>query len=328
MRIHCTLPPLARIASFLALMTVLFTPPLVAGQEPAKTLAITQIEPIALDGLDHPAGGQALYYRVDIALPQAWEEAEKTFQVRVDGQLAPFEQFGSGYAGDTAGADFWVYLGRPGRKKVEVSLVRDGKTIRAERDFTAATQPTIRLLGHYSGECVFENEPLRFFTYSIKDAAVKVNGKEVKAEIQPIPGFDGLSILTVPASLTPGKNSIEYAGIDSEGKLSPHTATLYYLADNKMKVGDRFLLTWGRVGSRSGPFFRLTVDGDALVLGEKGPDVRILDQDRNGWISGTIAWSHPITAKKAGTGQLNLFETHRYLMPEKLEKAIEITVEP
>jgi hypothetical protein len=328
MRFHCILRRSVRKAVFLGTMAVFSLSALLVGQEAAKTLAITQIEPIPLEGPDRPASGQTLYYRVDLVLPQAWQEAEKTFQVLVDGQPAPFEQFGSSSIGGTDGADFWVYLGKPGKKKVEVSLMLDGKPIRAEREFNAASQPAMRLLGHYSGECVLENEPLRFFAYSIKDASVEVNGKKFTPETQPIPGFESLAILSIPPSLVPGNNLIEYSGHDLAGKRLFHSATLYYLAGNRMKVGERFLFTWGHPGTRSGPYFRLTLDGDALALGEKGQDVRILEQDRNGWIGGTIAWSHPVTAKKAGTGQLDLFETHRYLMPEKLEKTIQITVEP
>jgi hypothetical protein len=315
-----------RFALLVGLAAFLSGPPVLIGQEEAKTLAISRIEPIPLDGPEHP-GGQALYYLVNTTFPRPWQEAEKSFKVRVDGQDAPFTQFGASFSGGTAGADFWVYLGKPGKKKVEVSFSKDGKAVRAEREVNVSTQPEMRLLGHYSGECVLENEALRFFAFAIKSAALRVSGKDVKLENQPIQGFEGLSILTAPAILVPGKNSIEYSGIDLDGKHFVHTATLYYLADNKMKSGDRFLFTWGKPGTRSGPYFRLTIDGDALVMGEKGPDVRILDQDRNGWISGGIAYSHPITAIKTGTAKLSLFETHRYLMPETLEKTIQITVE-
>ncbi len=309
------------------LASVSFTA-LLAAQEPPRTLAITGIEPIPLEGPDRPAGSLALYYRVDIAFPQPWQEAEKSFQVHVNGVPAPFAQFGSSYAGGAAGADFWVYLGKPGKKKIEVSMVENGKTVHAAREVTIAPEPAMRLLGHYSGECLLENEALRFFAYLVKNAVVRLNGKEAPADLQPISGFEGLSIVTVPAGLAPGKNLIEYLGVDLEGRHFQHTLVLYYLAGNKVKVGDRFQFTWGHPGSRSGPYFRITADGDSLVLGEKGEDVRILDRDPKGWVSSSVVYSHQITAKKPGSAQLNLFETPRYLLPERLEKSIQITVEP
>ncbi len=177
-----------------------------------------QYRRIRLDGPDRPDAAEALYYLVEASYPQDWQEAvENTFKVMVNGHAATYEGGGSGGGSGEANASFWVYLGTTGKKTIEVTLVKDGETISAEKKYTVAPEPAMRLLGHYDGECLFENETLPFLAYSMKDAAVKVHGKDVELESKHAEDFDGLSILTIPPSLKTGNNTIENSGADPEG---------------------------------------------------------------------------------------------------------------
>ncbi len=329
MRMDCTQNPLVRIAMVLPLLAALWVPATMAGEEPAKTLTITTINRIPLNGPGKTEDAESLYYLVDTAYPQDWQdEVEKSFKVSVDGQPATYQDSGGGFGGGTANAGFWVYLGRPGKKTIEVTLVKDGKTVSAEKEFTVPPEAALRMLGHYDAEAVFENEALKFLAYEVKDAAVTVNGNPVQAEPQPLKGFDGVSILTVPPCLKPGSNAIEYSGRDAQGKSISHKISLYYAAENKAKAGDRFMFTYGRIASKSGPFYYVNTDGEVLVQTGNVEWKTILKQDEKGWIGASEVFGHPILAKKAGAGGLALFVKSNFLLPQELDKKIQITVEP
>ena len=313
----------------LALLAVFLSPAFAAAQEPPKTLIITSIDRIPLDGPSHAEDAEALFYLVNTEYPQDWqEEVEKTFQVMVDGHAAKYEAGGGSFGSGTAGAGFWVYLGTPGKKKVEVTLVKDGKTIRAQKEFTVPQESALRLLGHYNGECLLQNEARKLLSYSVKDAAVKVNGKQVQSDLQPLPGFDGISTITIPPSLTPGKNVVEFSGMSPEGKHIFHTVAIYLAADNKMKAGDRCLFTYGGVGSKSGPFYYVNPDGNVLALEGGNQWKTILIQKPDGWVHSDEVFGWPIAAKKAGVGGLALFVKSNFMLPEELDKKIQFTVEP
>jgi hypothetical protein len=315
----------------LALLAIFCLPASFSGQEPVKTLTITKIDPIPLDGPRHSEATESLYYLVDTAYPQDWQdevESSNTFKVMVDGHATPFEARGSGFGGGEANASFWVYLGAPGKKKIEVTLVRDGKTVRAEKETTVPLRPVLRLLGHYDGECLFENESLQFLAFSAKDLSVKVNGKDVRLDEKPVPGFEGISVLTIPPSLKPGNNSIAYSGADPAGKRFSHTVALFYAADNKVKVGDRFLVTYGGPASKSGPFYYVTADGNVLVAQGSVKWMTILKQTPGGWIGAGEVFGNQILANRAGAGTLALSVKSNFMLGEKLDKTVQIAVEP
>lgn len=134
-------------------------------------------------------------------------------------------------------------LGAPGKKKIEVTLVKDGKTIAAEKEFTAPPEAVLRMLGHYDGECLLENEALKLIVFGVNDPVVKVNGQPVETRAEGVKGFDGVLIVTISPSLKAGENSIEYGGADAAGKRVTGSMSLYYAAGNKAKLGDRFLFT-------------------------------------------------------------------------------------
>ena len=253
---------------------------------------------------------------------------KKTFNVLVDGHATPYEAAGAGYGGGEAETSFWVFLGAPGKKNVEVTLVHSGKTVRAKKEFTVVSQPALRLLDHYDGECLFQNESLRFLSFSSTDSTVKVNGKQVQIDSKPVQGFDGVSTFTIPPSLQPGNNTIEYSALNAQGNRFSHTAVLYFAAENKVRAGDRFLFTYGGPRSKSGPFYYVVADGNVLASAGGVQWKSILIQEPKGWIRDSEVFGYPITAKKAGSGGLVLSVKSNFLLAEELDKKINITVEP
>jgi len=329
MRMDWTQFPVVRTALGMALAALMGWPGTAAGQAPTKTLVITEIRPIPLNGPGRAEEGGSIYYLVEATYPQDWQdEVENTFKVKVDGLPATYQDSGSGFGGGEADRSFWVYLGSPGKKTIEVTLVKDGKTIAAEKEFTVPAESVIRLLDHYDGEAVFENEALKFVDFGALDVSMKVNGVAVDVKTEPVKGFEGVSMVTVPPSLKPGMNTIEYASTNAEAKQTKQTIQLYYASGNKAKVGDHFLFTYGRMGSKSGPFYNVMTDGAVLVQTGQTEWKIALKMDEKGWVGGLEVFGHPIEAKKAGTGGLALFVKSNFMLPEELDKKIAFTVEP
>ena len=329
MRVKLTRILLGCTGAAAALAAVVWAPAQAAAQEPPKTLVITEIVPIPVDGPMHLDDAGALYYRVEAAYPQGWQDAvENTFAVKVDGQPATYQATGAGFGGGAADEDFWVYLGGPGKKKVEVTLVKDGKVIGAKKEFTVAPVAVLRVLGHYDNECLLDNDALKLIAFGVQDAAVKVNGQPVETSRQGVKGFDGISLITIPPSLKAGENTVEYAGSDAQGKRVSGSLALYYAAGNKMKAGDSCLFTYGKVASKSGPFYYVATDGEALANTGGVKWETVLEQDEKGWVGAIEALGNPIRAKKPGKGVLTLSVKHNFLQPEELDKKVEIAVEP
>lgn len=81
------------------LLALVCAPALLAAQEPPKTLAITEVLPIPVNGPSHSEDTESLYYRVEVTYPQDWQdEVENTFKVEVDGHPATCETTGAALA--------------------------------------------------------------------------------------------------------------------------------------------------------------------------------------------------------------------------------------
>ena len=328
---------LYQIAASLALPTLLLAVPSgVFAQAPAKTLTITEVEPLVLDHLD-AQNPTALYYLVETHYPKAWmDKVESSFQITVDGKPAAFDGIGGGFS-DDANRSFRFYAGTAGKRLVQVSLTVEGKQVKASREFTVKAPPLVRLLDHVADECVFENAPLRFLVFDATNPVIKLNGKAIVAEAKPSVEFPGITILTVPPSLLPGINQVEIVATGSAGQPVTQKSTLLFAAENTVKVGSKLNVVWGYMGSRSGPFFQLGSDQQVLVpAGSKQLESRIeVESGKSNdaapkfpWISAGGVNVYSFTAQKPGKGKLSYEEQSHWTLPSEVKKTVEITVVP
>lgn len=322
----------------LALAALAATPAAAVGAVPVKTLVIDKIDPLSLTGHDEAAPADGLYYSIDTRYPKAWmNKAQNTFKLTVDGKPAPWEAAGGGFSGDDANAAFRIYLSEAGKKTVSVALILGGKTITATKEVEVKGAPVLRLLDWIDGEGVFENVPLRFVLYEVKNLAVKINGKDVAAETRPLEAFAGIYLATVAPSLVPGTNKIEFSAVDTKGAPVASSATLLYIANNTVKLGDKFSIVYGAMGSRSGPFYSIKSDGEALDLshGSSWKSRLVASQPGKDEASSKLPWIFPETvnafpaiAQKAGKSTLTFYVKSNFMYPEKEDKKLEITVAP
>lgn len=314
-------------------MVLVAIPRFASAQSPAPTLVISKVEPLPLEGSDVPKP-HSLYDLVEVHFSKAWMEVpDSAFKVTLDSQPATVEWIGNGFA-DDAERDFYLYPGTAGRKQLQVSLTVDGKTLTARKELTVTAAPLIRLLNHVPYEGVFENPTLTFMVFEAKNPVVTVNDKQVAAEAKPSDNFPGIALLTLTPSLRPGTNRIEVAAEGPGGERVLHTSTLFFAANNTVKVGDKFNLVWGHMGSRSGPFFHLesTQKPLAITSGPTRTPMLSLDAPRNGtpggWILPDQIFTYAIAAELAGKSELRFEEQGNWMIPSRVAKTVPVTIVP
>ncbi|WP_420237858.1 hypothetical protein ACOBR2_20080 [Telmatobacter bradus] len=303
---------------------------LLSAQPEQAALGIVRIQSIPFDGPTAENPAEALYSLVEVSSPQSWAGREN-FRLTVDGQAAPFA-----LVSDSAGsASFRLYAGEPGTKTLGVTATLDGKTLRAEKQFNVVAAPTLRLLDHVDTELLFEDQPLRFVAYYVKDPEIRVNGSLMEPQSAPLEGFEGVTILTIQPNLDPDRNRIEFSAEDATGNRVVHNVTLYLAQSGVLSKGDKFSVVYGEPRPKPGPFYRVHGDGEFLA-NAGSPRSRIaltvaLDKNASGqlpWIGSQTFLAFPFKAKKEGLGELQYAVKGHFSELEKTEKRVNLKVIP
>ncbi|MCL6613490.1 MAG: hypothetical protein K6U03_02525 [Firmicutes bacterium] len=270
-----------------------------------------------------PTFTEPSYLFMELSYPQDWEKG--SFRFFVDGRPAVFGDAGGGFGGGLNYAGFYLYVGEPGEKEIEIVFESPAATARTKTAVAFCSRGTLLLLDHYDGEAVFAEEPLRFLSCFFKECRVVVNGE--RQELQSTPITEGVSVLSCSPRLKPGVNSIEYAGLDCEGEEHRWTTTLFWAKDGRVKVGDRFKFGYGYLGSKSGPFFDLALEGTALVPLEEGGDSFFPTLDEGKWLRLRHTFFQSFSAKEKGTAIIKVFKKKHFLGGYELEREVVFTVE-
>ncbi|MGQ9779165.1 MAG: hypothetical protein ACUVRM_04690 [Bacillota bacterium] len=281
----------------------------------AGGLKIEQITPL-------PTFTEPSYLFMELSYPQDWGKG--SFRFFVNGQPAVFDGAGGGFGGGLNYAGFYLYVGEPGKKEIEAVFESPTRTVRTKTTTEFRSQGTL-LLDHYDGEAVFTEEPLRFLNCFFKDCRVTINGERQELSSSPI--ADGVSLLTCSPRLQPGLNSVAYAGLDREGKEHQWTTTLFWAKDGRVKVGDRFKFGYGYMGSKSGPFFHLALEGTALTpTGENG-DSFFPTLEEGKWLRLRHTFFQAFAAQEKGAAVIKVFKKSHFLGGYTLEREVVFTVE-
>jgi hypothetical protein len=305
---------------------------LLGAQPEQAALGIVRIQSIPLDGPTAENPAEALYSLVEVSSPQNWAGRE-SFRMTVDGQDAPFELV----SGSMGNVRFRLYAGEPGTKTLVVTVTLDGKTLRAERQFNVVAAPTLRLLDHVDTELLFEDQPLRFAAYHAKNPEIRVNGSLMEPQSAALEGFDGVTLLTIPPSLDPDRNRIEFSSEDAAGNRVVHNVTLYLAQSGVLSKGDKFSVVYGEPRPKPGPFYRVHGDGEFLTnAGSPRPRIALTvapAKNASGlpqlpWIGSHTLLAFPFKAKNAGLGELQYAVKGHFSELEKTDKRVNLKVIP
>ena len=266
-----------------------------------ETLNIRELRPI-----------NDIYAEVSLEFPKAWEHPE--FQVQVDGRDLNARSASGGYSGDRGMASLLFFPGKPGVKQIGVVATAGGKTVRAVSSLDWKGRPFAALLG-YAGDrsLVMAPEKIRLIAANIENSAITFNGEPTRAEAF---GQDAI-LLSIDPPWRPGLNTISFDGKGADGSPVKKTYTFVYYKGG-IRQGESMLLRVGTVETKSGPFYSVAVEGDALTVGsERMVDSLVLD--REGWIGRETVLVRELKAAKPGQARVLISEKPHFLQERELQ---------
>jgi hypothetical protein len=196
-------------------------------------------------------------------------------EIRVDGKEARCQliESRSGYEGKKAFSyrTLGLPLGEPGPHSVRVTVGRQSKTIPVV--FEPSGQFDIS--GLCNDQAVFGKKDLEFQwfgSYLIPETIrASVNGREIPVEVS---GADErLHLLEGRlgpiGKIEPGTNTLTLEGTDALGGRTKKSVAFHYYPDNRITVGDTFVLNVGIQEPAGKPYFQVSVEGLSVKKGDE-----------------------------------------------------------
>ncbi len=278
---------------------------------PPETLRISKIE-VRDD----------LYLEVSLEFPRNWDNP--FFEVLVNDKDVNVSVASGGFSGDRQMQSLLFFPGGPGTKQITVhATLANRGIIQAKGTFNWPGRPFVALLG-YPGDrlLVTGSKKIRIVAANIENVTIKINGEQAK------PGMVGRDALlfSVDPRWKAGPNVVSVEGKGADG--TPVTKSYRFVySGNGIKQGEALLLDYGTEGTKSGPFYSLSVEGDALALG-KERTAHVYTIDREGWIGQEIRLVREVKAVKPGRAKVLISEKSHFLQQRQLKEEIGITVLP
>lgn len=260
-----------------------------------------------------------LYAVVSLEFPKRWNI--KGFQLLVDGKEVNVRPQSGGYSSDRQMESLLFFPGRPGVKRISVSAEIEGATVQATDSLDWNPRPFAALLD-YVGDRVItsDKKKIRLVTANTKDVIVKFNGEPIRSERM---GQDAI-LLTIEPPWQPGLNTLSFEGKGVDG--TPVAKSYGFInPEGGVREGESVLLDFGFEGSKSGPFYSIDVEGDALSAG-KDSTVASYVMNGEGWIGRETRLVRELKAVKPGQATVKVFEKPHFLQQKSLKQEIVITV--
>jgi len=217
------------------------------------------------------------YLIVDVEYPRGGAELSFTFEA--DGKPAPSRAVGGGSEPTRLQATYLVYPGAACRRLV--ARWGEGAGERTAPAMPAWKAPALAVLLDRLGdrEALFEAADLDFQVFPPAAASFVQEGAPlVPRRVEA--GGPG-ERLRISPRWRPGLNEIRMT-VTGPAERRERTFTFVLLEDGGLAMGDAARLVYGEVGSKSGPFHRLVVDGDAVAVSDEA--LGKLQVTDGGWI--------------------------------------------
>jgi hypothetical protein len=260
---------------------------------------------------------------LDVDYPKDWDEPE--FKILVNGAEPAVRRTGGGSDTQKQMASFRLAPGQAGKKEILVTATAGDNTGQASASFYWSADPVLKLLD-LGGQstALFQAEPVRILAYMLKDVSATLNGApmELKTDRQDQALGD---ILSATPDWKPGLNTIAVQAQNMQGAAVTGEYTFVYMPDGRIPLSRTAVLTYGEMGSKSGPFYRVEADGEALLL-EDEQFATVAAVDDQGWLLPRTMLTVALAPLKPGPGVLNIYKKEHFTMAEQLEQTIPFTV--
>ncbi len=267
------------------------------------------------------------YLQISLDYPKDWAEPE--FTVRVNGAEAPFRRWGGGFSPERQSATLLVFPGAAGIARIAVQATVGGKTYEAADAIPWNVWAMAGLLdGPGQLEAILKPRPLRFWAFPTDGLRVLFNGRSVSPKLAPLSGKP-VGLYSIEPEWQPGKNTltIEVTGTDKKRVVNEYS--FVYAADGKVRAGESLAISYGTPGSKSGPFYSIELDGNALIPVGKGSDEEpyaVLDAD--GWVLDKTALVKRVKAERPGETRVRISVKRHFLQPVETEREFSVIVLP
>ena len=269
------------------------------------------------------------YAVVEVEYPKSWPD-KLTFTVSVNGQPADMRWAGSGHSIEAQNASFLVFMGDKPVREMRVTTSVDGKQYEANVDLHWSF-PAMALLLDRPGnkDALFEVAELRFFLFKADNPTVHHNGKA----LVPKP-VDGIvrhgQVWQVTPAWQDGLNNITLVATATDGSKLERAYSFVFLGGGCLAKGETANVIFGFPGSRSGPFFRVDVAGDAVAIEPEAlfeiNGAKINTPDPQGWLFSEQVLTRKIIGSAPGDATVLFFEKSHFQLPETLVREFRIRV--
>ena len=304
-------------SSAVIFMIVLFSG-VCSGQSPDAGAAVSTLRIISVK----PAA-DSIYAIASLEYPKIWGDEAK-FTVEVNGKPVRARKISGGFSSDRNVADLMFFPKRAGRQNITVKMGVGSRSAVAKSVFEWKQVPLITVMGHPGDREILtgKNGQLVVAAANIVDVRISFNGKDMYGRWT---GSD-VQARSLDPAWRQGKNTLTVSGTKFDGGLIVKNFTFFYMGeDGILPLGETAMLYYGREGSKSGPFYDVRVDGDALApLRDVGTGVYSMDSD--GLLVPDTMLAKEFRAQKPGRAVIKVFIKSHFLEEKKLDRELAITV--
>lgn len=280
---------------------------------PATTLKIVSVGPAP----------NSIYAIVSLEYPKAWSD-DARFTVEVNGRAVRARRISGGFSGSRNMADLMFFPGRAGKQNITVKMTAGSRSALARGVFEWKEMPFIAVMGHPGDREMLTGNDRQFIvaTANVVDVRISFNGKDMYAK----PTGGDVQARSLDPAWRVGKNTLTVSATKFDGGLIVKNFTFFYLGEEGLlPLGETAMLSYGREGSKSGPFYDVRVDGDALATPR---DVRagVFSMDNDGWLVADTVLAKEFRAQKPGRAVIKVFIKPHFLQEIKLDRELTVTV--
>ena len=208
------------------------------------------------------------------------------------------------------------FPGRPGRKRVTVTTTTEERRAEATGRPEWKPAPLVALIGHAGDrDLILEKHDITLVLVNVEEATLSFNGTAVQAE-----SFgEHAKLLRFAPNWVGGRNVLTMRSTGPDGTAVSGRYTFVYAGDGTLLEGETVALDYGTQGSKSGPFFRVAVEGPAVVPA-RSAELESYVMSEDGWLGGETRLAQELKASTRGISTVRVFEKPHFLMPEALKK--------
>jgi hypothetical protein len=263
------------------------------------------------------------YALLHLEYPRDWQKPD--FTVQVNGKEVPSRLWGGGHSPDRQYATLFFFPGEGGSLKVSVQASLDGKTHEATDRLRWNVWAMAGLLdGPGRHEAVMKARALRFWAFPADKVRVLFNGRSITPNMEPLSGKP-VGLFSIEPGWRAGKNTLSIETTGKDGKAVAAEYSFVYLPDGAIKINETLAIPYGTTGGKSGPFYSMELEGDALIsVGDGEETYYIIDPE--GWAVEKSVLVKTLKAERPGRSRVKIFVKRHFLQARELEREFDIHV--